>query len=344
MHERVVGSGRFEVENHRQIAVVDDDQLGRVARRFAGLGDDDGDTFTREVDRPDRQRPVLGVLHVFGHRPRARQWVLERVAEVGAGEHCDDAGYRGRGARVDAGDLRVRDGAADDAHRERARDLEIVDEPGLAGEQRRVFAPQLARAQHRGHLLRAHRLGRGEHGLHDVVVAGTTAQVAFEAEPDVVLARVRNLVEQRDRGEHHARGAVAALEAVVLVERLLDGVPLLSVGQAFDRRDRRAVGLRGEHRARLHRLTLDQHGARAARRRVAPDLGAGETTRLPEVLHEQGAGFYIVLLRRPVDRDTDLHHCSPSPGSKSTLQPYSRTRAGSLPGWSINPNDQGPRA
>ena len=37
-----------------------------------------------------------------------------------------------------------------------------------------------------------------------------------------------------------------------------------------------AVGLDREHRARLHRLAVDEHGARAARRRVAPDLGAGE--------------------------------------------------------------------
>ena len=120
---------------------------------------------------------------------------------------------------------------------------------------------------------------------------------------------------------HHARSAVAALEAVVLVERLLDGVPLLAVGQALDRRDRRAVGLRGEHRARLHRLALDST-VHAPHDDVShPTLVPVRRHVLPEVLHEQGAGFDIVLLRHPVDRHTDLHHCSPSLGSTSTLQP-----------------------
>ena len=37
-----------------------------------------------------------------------------------------------------------------------------------------------------------------------------------------------------------------------------------------------AVGLDGEHRAALHRLAVDVDGARAARRRVAADVRAGE--------------------------------------------------------------------
>ena len=89
-------------------------------------------------------------------------------------------------------------------------------------------------------------------------------------------------------------GAVAALQAVVLVERRLHRVPLVAVGEALDRGDRRAVGLGREHRARLHRLAVDEHRARAAPRRVAPDLGAGEPARLAQVLHEQGARLDVV--------------------------------------------------
>ena len=157
------------------------------------------------------------------------------------------------------------------------------------------------------HLAAFMRLGRGEHRLHDVVVAGAAAEVALEAEPHVVLGRVRDLLEQRHRRHHHARGAVAALQPVVLVERGLHRVPLVAVGEALDRRDRRAVGLRREHRARLHRLAVDQHRARAAARRVAADLRAGEAARLAEVLHEQRARLDVVVLRRAVDRHPDLH-------------------------------------
>ena len=53
----------------------------------------------------------------------------------------------------------------------------------------------------------------------------------------------------------------------------------------------RAVGLGGEHRARLHRLAVEQHGARAARRGVAADVGAGEAEHVAQVLHEQRAGL-----------------------------------------------------
>ena len=58
--------------------------------------------------------------------------------------------------------------------------------------------------------------------------------------------------------------AVAALEGVVLVERLLHRVQLAVRGQALDRRDLVAVGLHGEHRARLHAAC--RRGARCTRR------------------------------------------------------------------------------
>ena len=118
---------------------------------------------------------------------------------------------------------------------------------------------------------------RGQHRLHDVVVAGAAAEVAFEADSRTSRSvGLRVLLEQRDRRHHHARRAVPALQAVVLVERLLHRVQLAVGGQALDRGDRGAVGLHGEHRARLHRLAVEVDGAGAARRRVAADVRAGE--------------------------------------------------------------------
>ena len=57
--------------------------------------------------------------------------------------------------------------------------------------------------------------------------------------------------------------------------------------------DVRAFGLPGEHGAGLDRLAVDMDDAGAALRGVAPDMGAGETQALAQVLHQQGAGVGV---------------------------------------------------
>src|SRR5215207_10610142 len=62
--------------------------------------------------------------------------------------------------------------------------------------------------------------GRG----HDVLVARAAADAAGDRGADLVLGRVRVLVEQRAHGHLHPRRAEAALQRVLLVEALLDRV------------------------------------------------------------------------------------------------------------------------
>src|SRR5882672_754330 len=82
--------------------------------------------------------------------------------------------------------------------------------------------------------------GRLLHGLYDVLVAGAAAQVALEPVPDLVLRRVRIALEQV-RGSHdHAGCAEAALQGVLLVERLLHRVQPPGA-KALDRQHGRAV-------------------------------------------------------------------------------------------------------
>ena len=116
----------------------------------------------------------------------------------------------------------------------------------------------------------------------DVVVPGAAAEVALEALANRRLVGRRTALDQADRGEHHARRAVAALERVMVVERLLDRMELAVRREPLDRGDLHAVGLDAEHRAGLHRLAVHEHRARAARRRVAADVRPGE----PEALAE----------------------------------------------------------
>src|SRR5258708_32483012 len=74
-------------------------------------------------------------------------------------------------------------------------------------------------------MLVAHGARPGRNGLHDIVVTGATAEIAFELVPDRLIVELVTLaVHHVDRGHDHARRAIAALQSMVLAERLLHGM------------------------------------------------------------------------------------------------------------------------
>ena len=83
-------------------------------------------------------------------------------------------------------------------------------------------------------------------------------------------------IQQRPGGHHHPRRAEAALEPVLALEALLDRVQPPVDLQALDRPDLVAGGGGRQHRARLDRLGVHEHDARAAVGRVTPPVGAGQ--------------------------------------------------------------------
>src|SRR5215471_15853973 len=62
--------------------------------------------------------------------------------------------------------------------------------------------------------------------LDDVHVAGAATQISGNRLPDLRFARILVLGQQRAAGHHHPRGAVAALQPVLLPEPLLDWMEL----------------------------------------------------------------------------------------------------------------------
>ena len=75
---------------------------------------------------------------------------------------------------------------------------------------------------------------------------------------------------------------------MALVERLLHRVQLLGARcEPFDGGEVVAIGLHREHGARLHGLAVEVDGARTARRGVATDVGARESTDVADVVHEK---------------------------------------------------------
>src|SRR5512135_2390708 len=146
--------------------------------------------------------------------------------------------------------------------------------------------------------------GRGVlHRGDDVLVAGAAAEIPLEPVPDLRVGRLRVRREEVARRQDHARRAEAALEAVLLAERLLHGVELPVRREALDRRDLRAVGLDREHRAGLDGLAVEEHGARSALARVAADVGPGQAQRLPEVVDEEQPRLDLVAAAGAVDGD-----------------------------------------
>jgi hypothetical protein len=126
--------------------------------------------------------------------------------------------------------------------------------------------------------------------------------------PDLVLARLRVVRKQAGGREDHARRAVAALQGVVLVERLLDWMEIAVVGKPFDRGHLKPVRLNPEHGAGLHRLAVHEHGAGAARGRVAADIRPGQSETVAQHVDEELTRLQVELVASAVDSKRDASH------------------------------------
>src|SRR5213078_3731923 len=133
----------------------------------------------------------------------------------------------------------------------------------------------------------------------DALIGAAAANVGHRG-VDVGVRGVRLLGEQRRRGHDLARLAVAALRHVFRDPGALYRVRAV-LGQAFDRRDA-LVGDRGDGQhagARGHAVQM--HGAGAALRDAAAELGAREAERVAQHPEERRVG-------RDVDRFTLAVH------------------------------------
>src|SRR5262245_618239 len=163
----------------------------------------------------------------------------------------------------------------------------------------------------------AHGGGRALDCLDDVLVAGTAAEVPLQPEADLPLVHAGAALDETEGGHDHPGRAVAALQAVVLAEGLLQGVQLAVRGESLDREDVAAVGLDGEHRAGLHRPAVHHHRAGTARRGVAADIRARQPQRLSKEVDEELAWLHVGLPPNPVDRASDVPQRATSLASRA---------------------------
>ena len=139
------------------------------------------------------------------------------------------------------------------------------------------------------------------------MVTRATAQVAFQAEANVILGGCGVFIQETDGRHHHAWRAKAALQTVVVHECLLHRMHLAVLGEALDGGYRSTVGLGREDGATLHRFAIQMHGACTATGSVATDVGTRQVGVFANVVNQQGARLHVVGVLGPVDGDGNLH-------------------------------------
>src|SRR5438067_5849909 len=84
---------------------------------------------------------------------------------------------------------------------------------------------------------------------HNILVAGTAANVALQGCANLGFARVGIVLEQLVGGHNHTRGAETALQAMFLPEAFLNGVQTPFWGQSLDSGYLSTVSLNCKHGA-----------------------------------------------------------------------------------------------
>src|ERR1700722_6770534 len=141
--------------------------------------------------------------------------------------------------------------------------------------------------------------GRVDRGANALV--GSAAADVGHRRVDVVVGRLRGLLEQRGRRHHHAALAIAALRHVEVEPGLLHRVQLAVLRQRLDggdllgadRTDRDLAGARGD--------AVDVHGAGAALGDAATVFGAGQADRVADDPEQWRVGFNVDAIRLSVD-------------------------------------------
>src|SRR5581483_8349212 len=109
-----------------------------------------------------------------------------------------------------------------------------------------------------------------------------------------------------DRRHHHPGRAEPALQAVLLVEAVLDRVQLAVLLESLHGPQAAAVRLHREHGARLHRTAVEDDRARAAAGGVAADVRAGHADVLAQEVDKERARLDLRFLLLAIHGEGDL--------------------------------------
>lgn len=147
-------------------------------------------------------------------------------------------------------------------------------------------------------------------------VASAPAEIPGDPLFDLLRRRVGMLGEQAHNRHQEPWRAEAALQALALVKRLLNGVQRSARRrQSLDCRYLVALGLDCQYQARPHRLAVQQDRAAPTHAVLATHVGPGQAEIVTEVVRKQTPR----IERRRVQAPIDLH-------AAKTLSVRTRTR------------------
>jgi hypothetical protein len=139
---------RAAIGHDRQQLVLDLDEGRRILGDIAAFGEHDGHALARLRHLVAHERKRHARLADRGVRHTKRDAVLAQTLwQIGVRQNGMDAGERARGRGVDPEDARVRVGAPHERRVQRARQIDVVDEPAHAAQQRLVLEPLHRRAE-----------------------------------------------------------------------------------------------------------------------------------------------------------------------------------------------------
>jgi len=133
-------------------------------------------------------------------------------------------------------------------------------------------------------------LDRRFNRFEDLLIAGAATQAAGQRFANLVAGRIGDLVEQRLRRDEESRGAVPALRGAEIRERFLQRMEPAVRRQTFDGEHVAAFALGAKHKARQHRLSVQQHRTRAALAELASVLGAAQVQIFTQHLEKRFVG------------------------------------------------------
>ena len=142
-----------------------------------------------------------------------------------------------------------------------------------------------------------------------MLITSTAAEVARDGQADFLVCGIGIFFEPGFERHQEAGRAETALQAVLLVEGLLDGMQVFEAvnGEALDREEIMAIRLHREHQAGAHGLAVEQDGASAAHAVLAADVGAGQAEVLADEVAQKQPGFDRPLVGCAIDIDGDVH-------------------------------------
>jgi hypothetical protein len=166
--------------------------------------------------------------------------------------------------------------------------------------------------------------------MNDVGVTTASARIPVDGVFDILFGRVGIAVKEGFQGHDHSWCAITALQGIILDKSLLKWMKFPLLCQPLDREDLFAGCLNGQHRACIHRISIENDCATSTLTPVTPNLRSDQTQIFPQKLSQCHPNIDVEFNVSTVDCEYDpcftgyrhfIH--SPMPDGAPRASPWS---------------------